>query len=135
MEIDALPQSEDRLEIGFLDHDKINGASNANFPQTLMIAFPNHALTGFLVDDRRSCNVLYADVVEQLGLHQSHLNKYYERDLITFNSYSPLQKYKYEIIVGRRNRQEKGNDKFQFVVIFVYRFMAFIDSFVLISFE
>lgn len=42
-------------------------------------------LTRFLVDDRSSCNVLYADILELLGLQRMDLNPYYVGDLLAFN--------------------------------------------------
>lgn len=42
-------------------------------------------MTGFLVDDGSSGNVLYADTLEGLVLQQLDLNMYYDGDLLAFS--------------------------------------------------
>lgn len=81
----SVERSRDRLELGFLDHEKIKGILNFDLPLILVVTIANLNLTGFLVDDESSCNVLYADTLEWLGLHQTCLNLYRKGDLLAFN--------------------------------------------------
>lgn len=64
----SIQQSRVRLELGFLDHRKINGISNFDLPLILVVIIADQKLTRFLVDDKSSCNILYADTFELLDL-------------------------------------------------------------------
>lgn len=50
-----------------------------------MVVIANQALTELLVDNRRSCNVLYEDALDPLGLRQTYLNPFDGEELLAFN--------------------------------------------------
>lgn len=45
-------------KLGFLDHDKINGIPNVYLHMILAVSIIDCNLTGFLVDNGSSCNIL-----------------------------------------------------------------------------
>lgn len=59
---DIRSRSEDWLALEFIVREKINGVSNAEFPLACIAV--DRTLTGFLVDDRSSSNILYNDTLE-----------------------------------------------------------------------
>lgn len=46
----------------------------------------NQDFIGFPVDDGISCNVLYEDILELLGLKKVDLDPFAEEDLLSFNN-------------------------------------------------
>lgn len=58
MTIVGAQQSEDRLKLVFLDHEKIAKISNYDFPLINTVTIVDQNMTGFLVDDRSSYNIL-----------------------------------------------------------------------------
>lgn len=60
----------DLSKLRVLDHDKINGFPNDDFPLILAITTVDHNLTGFLVDDGSSCNILYSNKTYMIGIHK-----------------------------------------------------------------
>lgn len=47
----------------------------------------NNTVVGFLVDSESSCNVLYINTLEKLGLHQIKLSPYSDGNLLAFNDF------------------------------------------------
>lgn len=92
------------MELELLDHEKISGISNFDLPLILVITILDQNLTRFLVDDLNSCNVLFADMLDLLGLQQKNLNSYFEG----FNN-SPLVNEKYDIDDEKVSAREKDN--------------------------
>lgn len=58
MMIVGAQQSEDRLKLVFLDHEKITKISNYDLPLINTVTIVDQNMTGFLVDDMSSCNIL-----------------------------------------------------------------------------
>ncbi|KAI5421603.1 hypothetical protein KIW84_045144 [Lathyrus oleraceus] len=81
----GIQRSRDRLELGLLDCEKINGISNFDLPLILVVTIVDQNLTRFLVDDRSSCNILYAGTLKRLGIQQVDLNLFNGEDLLAFN--------------------------------------------------
>lgn len=75
----------DLSKLGFLYPDKINGFPSDDFPLILVITTIDHNLTGFLVDDGSSCNILYSNKIDLIGIQQAGLNLYGGGDLLAFN--------------------------------------------------
>ena len=78
-------RSKDRLELGFMNRVKINGIPTFNPPLILTVTIVDRNLTEFLVDDKSSSNILYADTMDMLGIQQTNMNSYSGRDLLAFN--------------------------------------------------
>lgn len=53
-----------------LGREKINGVPNVELLLVITVTATDHTVIGFLVDDGSSCNVLYPDALEKLGLCQ-----------------------------------------------------------------
>lgn len=85
IDIDPRIEKIDQSELRFLDREKIDEIANSELPQVIMVVIPNQALTELLVDTRRSCNVLYEDALDPLGLRQIDLNPFDGEDLLAFN--------------------------------------------------
>lgn len=75
----------DWLVLGFLECEKINGVLNVDIPLILAVIIAELNLTVFVMDDRSSWNILYADMLELLGIQQADLNLYDMGDLLAFN--------------------------------------------------
>lgn len=60
----GVQQSRDRLELEFLYPKKINVIPNFDLPLILTVTVVDRVMTGLLVDDESSCNILYIDIVE-----------------------------------------------------------------------
>lgn len=98
----VIQRHRDRSELELLDREKISGILNFDLPLILVITILDRNLTRFLVDDLNSCNVLFADMLELLGLQRTNLNLYFEG----FNN-SPLVNGKYDIDDEKVSAREK----------------------------
>lgn len=65
------------MVLRFLDREKINEILNFNLPQILNVTITGLNLTGFLVDDTSSCNILYVDALLQLTIQETYMNLYW----------------------------------------------------------
>lgn len=74
------------MKLGFLDHEKIKGILNFDLPLILVVTMVDQNLTGFLVDDKSSCNIFYTDLLELLGIQHTDMNPYYGGYLLAFNN-------------------------------------------------
>lgn len=61
-------RSEDRSELDFLDHEKINGILNFDLALILAAIIVDQNMIGFLVDGGSSCNILYVETLKLLGI-------------------------------------------------------------------
>lgn len=77
----SILHSKDWSLLMFLDCVKINGVSNTKFPLIIIVTFTGRTVIGFLADDESSCNVFYADTLEQQGPHRLYLSSSSGRDL------------------------------------------------------
>lgn len=64
------------LELGFLDREKIYGIPNFDLPLILQVTVTDQNLAEFPVDDISSCNILYTDTLELLGIQKPYMNSY-----------------------------------------------------------
>lgn len=74
-----------RLKLRYLDHDKIDGNPNNDIAIILAITIIDCNLTGFLINNRSSCNILYSDTLDLIGIQQADLGPYGEGDLLALN--------------------------------------------------
>lgn len=83
---DNIRRSKDRLELGFMDREKNNGIPNFNLPLILAVTIVESNLTGFFVDNKSSCNILYAYTMDLLGIKQTNMKLYNWGDLLAPNN-------------------------------------------------
>lgn len=76
-----------------------------------------HTLASFLVDDGNSCNVLYIDKIEKLGLHQPDLSPCSDGSLIFFNYYVTHSRGMVDLPISLREGEGKKKITLYFLVI------------------
>lgn len=63
------------MKLGFLDRDKINGLPNVDLPLILTVTIDDRNLTEFLIDEGSSCDILYSETVDLIGIPQEDLKE------------------------------------------------------------
>lgn len=63
------------MKLGFLNRDKINGLPNVDLPLILAVTIDDRNLTEFLIDKGSSCNILYSETVDLIGITQEDLKE------------------------------------------------------------
>lgn len=71
----------------------------------------NQVLTWILVDDGSSCNILYEDALEPLGLTRTYLNPFGREDLLAFNNSvtHPCRAIYLKMLIGKGTHQRRVN--------------------------
>lgn len=95
----GIRRSKDRLELWLMNRVKINGIPMFNLPLILTVTIVDRNLTEFLVYDKSSSNILYADTMDMLGIQQTNMNSYSRRDLLAFNDSITCCQWTMDLIV------------------------------------
>lgn len=81
-------QGYERLVLGFLDDKKVDEISDVDLPFVINATISNHSISGILVDDRSSYNLIYLKIFAQLGIRPKYLKPYIDQSLLAFNDSS-----------------------------------------------
>jgi hypothetical protein len=74
-----------RPMLGFTDDEMLNNKPNEMFPLIIMATLDNFDVSRILVDEGSSCDIMYQDLFEKMGLKKESLAPYEGSDLQGFN--------------------------------------------------
>lgn len=52
--------------LGFRDHEKVDGVPNAKLPLVITATIMNHSVSGILIDDGSSSDIMYLGIFRRL---------------------------------------------------------------------
>lgn len=73
---------------GFQYHNKVDGIPNITLPLIITTTIVNHFISGMLMDDEGSFNLIYVRVFTELGLSKQDLEPCESQSLIAYNDSS-----------------------------------------------
>lgn len=79
---------DDTQIIWFQDHENVDGIPNVALPLIITSIIANHCVSGILVDDGSSCNLIYFRIFTKLDLKEQDLRSCKDQSLLAFNDYS-----------------------------------------------
>lgn len=71
--------------LGFWDIEKVRGTSNEIFSLVIIAMIGIFNISGILIDSDNSCNILYFELLEKMGLERGSLWSLKGSDLQVFN--------------------------------------------------
>lgn len=75
----------ERSVLGFRDNDQVRVVLNEIFLLVITTTIINFGVSQFLIDNGSSCNIMYDDIFERIGLKKQKLLPYEVSDLQSFN--------------------------------------------------
>lgn len=61
-ERDTSFEKQERLVLGFLDNEKVDGILNEIFPKVIIVSMSNSDMSKILINDTSSCNIMYVEL-------------------------------------------------------------------------
>lgn len=92
---------------GFQDHNKVDEIPNVTLPLIITTTIVNHFISGMLMDDESSFNLIYLRVFTELGLSKQDIEPCEIQSLIAYNDSSTRPYGQIDLLVCLREERNK----------------------------
>lgn len=84
-------RGDDMLMLGFRDRKKVNGIPNATLSLVITATITKHVVSGILINDGSTCNLIYREIFTRLGLGLQDLKPCKDKSLLANNDSTTRQ--------------------------------------------